>query len=46
MENHVKQIEAMKQKQYLPKTAKIRFIVYWRKENTEQEIGLPSTIIK
>jgi hypothetical protein len=30
----------MKQKQYLPKAAKIRFIVYWRKENSEQEIRI------
>jgi ATP-dependent DNA helicase RecQ len=36
----INQIEAMKQKQYLPKTAKIRFIVYWRKENLEQEIRI------
>ncbi|HWQ73048.1 MAG TPA: 3'-5' exonuclease, partial [Desulfitobacteriaceae bacterium] len=36
----MKQIESMKQKQYLPKTAKIRFIVYWRKENSEQEIRI------
>jgi hypothetical protein len=36
----IKQIEAMKQKQYLPKAAKIRFIVYWRKENSEQEIRI------
>lgn len=32
------QIENMKQKDYLPKTAKIRFIVYWQKEDSEQEI--------
>ena len=31
------QIEDM-HKDYLPKTAKIRFIVYWQKEDTEQEI--------
>ncbi|HWQ89559.1 MAG TPA: RecQ family ATP-dependent DNA helicase [Desulfitobacteriaceae bacterium] len=33
-------IEAMKQKQYLPATAKIRFIVYWQKENSEREIRI------
>lgn len=31
------QIEAMKLKNYMPKTARIRFIVYWKKENSEQE---------
>ncbi len=31
------QIEAMKQKNYIPKSAKIRFIVYWQKENSKQE---------
>ncbi len=34
------QIEAMKQKDYMPKTAKIRFIVYWQKEGSEYEIRI------
>lgn len=33
----VNQIEALKQKNYILKTAKIRFIVYWQKENSESE---------
>lgn len=33
----LKQIEALKQKNYEPKTAIIRFIVYWQKENSEHE---------
>lgn len=33
-------IEAMKQKGYVLKTAKVRFIVYWKKENTENEIKI------
>ena len=32
------QIENMKKKNYMSKTAKIRFIVYWRKEESEQEV--------
>lgn len=36
----VKKIEILKQKSYIPITAKIRFIVYWRKENSEQEIRI------
>lgn len=42
------QIEEMKLKNYLPKTAKIRFIVYWQKENSEQEdrIILPELIFE
>lgn len=35
-----KQIESMRQKNYVPKTAKIRFIVYWQKENTEVEVRI------
>ncbi|WP_010244221.1 RecQ family ATP-dependent DNA helicase [Acetivibrio cellulolyticus] len=34
------QIEAMKQKSYVPKTAKIRFIVYWQKEDSEYEVRI------
>jgi len=34
----IKQIEERKQKNTVPKTAKIRFIVYWQKENSEHEI--------
>lgn len=33
-------IENMKQKGYQPVTAKIRFIVYWKKENTDCEIRI------
>jgi ATP-dependent DNA helicase RecQ len=36
----IKQIDAMKQKNYVPKLAKIRFIVYWQKENSEYEIRI------
>ena len=36
----IKQIEEMKQKNNVPKTAKIRFIVYWQKENSEHEIRI------
>ncbi|SDI53609.1 3'-5' exonuclease [Desulfosporosinus hippei] len=36
----LKQIESMRQKNYVPKTAKIRFIVYWQKENTEVEVRI------
>ncbi|MDO0826026.1 RecQ family ATP-dependent DNA helicase [Desulfosporosinus nitroreducens] len=36
----LKQIESMRQKNYVPKTAKIRFIVYWQKENTEREVRI------
>jgi len=36
----IKQIVALNQKKYVPKTAKIRFIVYWQKENSEQEIRI------
>lgn len=34
------QIEVLKQKGYLPKTAKIRFIVYWKGENLDKEIEI------
>lgn len=34
------EIEAMKQKGYMAKTAKIRFIVYWQKEGSEYEIRI------
>jgi ATP-dependent DNA helicase RecQ len=34
------EIEAMKQKGYMPKTAKIRFIVYWQKEGSEYEVRI------
>lgn len=34
------EIELKKQEQYLPKTAKIRFIVYWQKEDADQEIKI------
>lgn len=34
------QIEIMKQKNYVPKRAKIRFIVYWQKEDSEYDIRI------
>jgi len=34
------QIESMRHKNYVLKTAKIRFIVYWQKENTEVEVRI------
>ncbi len=34
------QIESMKQKKYVPKRAKIRFVVYWQKEDSEYEIRI------
>ena len=33
-------IEAQKERNYLPKTAKVRFIVYWQKEDTDTEIRI------
>lgn len=36
----LKQIELLRHKNYVPKTAKIRFIVYWQKENTEREVRI------
>jgi len=36
----LKQIEAMRHKNYVPRTAKIRFIVSWQKENTEREVRI------
>ncbi|HZK52753.1 MAG TPA: ATP-dependent helicase, partial [Desulfosporosinus sp.] len=36
----IKQIEERKQKNNILKTAKIRFIVYWQKENAEHEIRI------
>jgi ATP-dependent DNA helicase RecQ len=36
----LKQIEALKQKNYEPKTAIIRFIVYWQKENSDHEVRI------
>ena len=36
----IKQIEEWKQKNNVLKTAKIRFIVYWQKENSEHEIRI------
>ncbi len=34
------QIESMKQKSYVPKTAEIRFIIYWQKEDMEHKIRI------
>lgn len=36
----ISKIEAIKQKNYVPKAAKIRFIVYWQKEDSEYEIRI------
>jgi len=36
----MKRIEQRKQKNNIPNTAKIRFIVYWQKENAEHEIRI------
>ncbi len=36
----ISQIEAIKQRHYVPKTAKIRFIIYWKKEHQEYEIRI------
>ena len=36
----MKKIEDMKQKKYVPKTAKINFIVYWQRENSEYQIRI------
>ncbi|HZJ57282.1 MAG TPA: RecQ family ATP-dependent DNA helicase [Clostridia bacterium] len=34
----VKRLETMKKYGYVPRTGRARFIVYWKKENTEREI--------
>jgi len=36
----VEKLAMMKQKSYIPKIAKIRFVIYWLKENSEQEIKI------
>jgi len=36
----MKQIETLKQYNYVPKAARVRFILYWKKENTEHEIRI------
>ena len=36
----LKQIEALKQKNYEPQKAIIRFIVYWQKENSDHEVRI------
>jgi ATP-dependent DNA helicase RecQ len=36
----VGQIESMKEKNYVLKSAKVNFIVYWKKEDTEQEVKI------
>ncbi|MCB9257081.1 MAG: RecQ family ATP-dependent DNA helicase [Chitinophagales bacterium] len=36
----VEQIESMKAKNYELKSAKVNFIVYWKKENAEQEVKI------
>ncbi|WP_205943756.1 hypothetical protein [Pedobacter aquae] len=42
----VVQIENMKEKNYVLKSAKVNFIVYWKKEESEQEtkIILPELV--
>ncbi len=34
----LQKIEEMRQKNYIPRYAKVRFVIYWQKENSEQEI--------
>jgi ATP-dependent DNA helicase RecQ len=36
----ISKINVMKQKNYMPQTARVRFIVYWKKENSEREIKI------
>lgn len=36
----VRQIESMKAKKYVLKSAKVNFIVYWKKEDAEQEVKI------
>lgn len=36
----IKKIESIKQKHYIPKIAKVRFIIYWKKEKEEYEIRI------
>jgi ATP-dependent DNA helicase RecQ len=36
----VNQIESLKQRNYLPKSAKVNFIVYWKKEGTDEEVKI------
>lgn len=36
----ISRMETVKQKDYFPKIAKIRFIVYWKKEDSKQEIKM------
>ncbi len=36
----IRQVDAMKKNNYFPVAAKIRFIVYWKKENSENEIKI------
>lgn len=36
----IEQIEAMKEKSYVPRKAKIRFVVYWKKEDLDYEIRI------
>jgi ATP-dependent DNA helicase RecQ len=36
----VNQMEAMRQRNYELKTAKVNFIVYWLKEGAEQEVKI------
>lgn len=34
------QIESIRQKSYMPKTAKVRFVIYWQKENFNREMRI------
>lgn len=36
----ISRIEALKQKNYIPKTAKVKFIVYWKSEDLKREIKI------
>lgn len=36
----IERVESIKQNGYTPKAANVRFVVFWKKENTEQEIRI------
>lgn len=38
--NIINQINSVKKNNYVPKSARIRFIVYWQKENSDKEIRI------
>ena len=37
---YISQLEAMKQNNYVPQTAQIKYIVYWQKEDSEYEVRI------